>query len=54
MQIETGTVISGKVTGITDFGAFVEFDEGKTGMVHISEVGGYRKRCDSIRRYGSG
>ena len=39
MQIETGTVISGKVTGITDFGAFVEFDEGKTGMVHISEVG---------------
>lgn len=39
MQIETGAVVSGKVTGITDFGAFVEFDDGKTGMIHISEVG---------------
>ena len=44
MQIETGAIVSGKVTGITDFGAFVDFDEGKTGLVHISEVGvGYVK-----------
>ena len=38
MQIEEGTIISGKVTGITDFGAFVEMEGGKSGMVHISEV----------------
>ena len=38
MQIEQGSVVKGKVTGLTDFGAFVEIEGGKTGMVHISEV----------------
>ena len=30
--------MEGKVTGITGFGAFVSLPEGKSGMVHISEV----------------
>ena len=30
--------MEGKVTGIIEYGAFVEIGEGKTGMVHISEV----------------
>ena len=38
MQLEVGAVLEGKVTGITKFGAFVELPDGKTGMVHISEV----------------
>lgn len=38
MQIEEGAVVNGKVTGLTDFGAFVELEGGKTGMIHISEV----------------
>jgi len=38
MQIEEGAVLSGKVTGFTKFGAFVELDSENTGMVHISEV----------------
>lgn len=38
MQIEEGAIVSGKVTGLTDFGAFVELEDGKTGMIHISEV----------------
>ena len=38
MQIEVGAILEGKVTGITKFGAFVELEPGKTGMVHISEV----------------
>ena len=38
MQLEVGAIVTGKVTGITNFGAFVELPEGKTGMVHISEV----------------
>lgn len=38
MALEVGAVLEGKVTGITKFGAFVELPEGKTGMVHISEV----------------
>jgi len=38
MQLEVGSILEGKVTGITKFGVFVELSEGKTGMVHISEV----------------
>ena len=38
MQFEVGSIVEGKVTGITKFGAFVDIGEGKTGMVHISEV----------------
>lgn len=38
MQLEVGAILDGKVTGLTNFGAFVSLTEGKTGMVHISEV----------------
>ena len=38
MQVEIGSIIEGKVTGITNFGAFVQLPGGKTGLVHISEV----------------
>ncbi len=38
MSIEVGSIVEGKVTGITNFGAFVELGNGKTGLVHISEV----------------
>lgn len=38
MELAVGEIISGKVTGITKFGAFVSLPEGKSGLVHISEV----------------
>ena len=38
MSITVGQILSGKVTGITNFGAFVELETGETGLVHISEV----------------
>ena len=38
MSIEVGSKVQGKVTGITNFGAFVELPDGSTGLVHISEV----------------
>ncbi len=38
MQIEEGSVLRGKITGVAPFGAFVELEDGKTGLVHISEV----------------
>ncbi|MFR1037041.1 MAG: S1 RNA-binding domain-containing protein [Acutalibacteraceae bacterium] len=38
MQVEVGAIVEGKVTGLTNFGAFVSLPDGKTGMVHISEV----------------
>lgn len=38
MSQEVGTIVKGKVTGITKFGAFIEIEGGKRGMVHISEI----------------
>jgi S1 RNA binding domain protein len=38
MEVEVGKIIEGRVTGITKFGAFVQLANGKTGLVHISEV----------------
>ncbi len=33
-----GQIVEGKITGITNFGVFVDLGNSKTGMVHISEV----------------
>ncbi len=38
MSVEVGTILEGKVSGISKFGAFVDLPDGTTGMVHISEV----------------
>ena len=38
MQFEVGKTVKGVVTKITNFGAFVSLEGGKSGMVHISEV----------------
>jgi len=38
MQLEEGKIVSGKITGVTNFGAFVELEGGTTGLVHISEI----------------
>lgn len=38
MPLALGSVVEGVVTGITNFGAFVDLPEGETGLVHISEI----------------
>ena len=38
MGLEIGSVVEGRVTGIAKFDAFVALPEGKSGLVHISEV----------------
>ncbi|MBR1419958.1 MAG: RNA-binding protein S1 [Selenomonadaceae bacterium] len=38
MAIEVGSIVEGTVTGITNFGAFIELPGGTVGLVHISEV----------------
>jgi S1 RNA binding domain protein len=38
MLVEVGNIVDGKVAGITNFGAFIQLPEGKTGLVHISEI----------------
>ena len=39
---EVGEVYTGKVTGIKEFGCFVEYAPGKEGMVHISKIANRR------------
>jgi small subunit ribosomal protein S1 len=34
----TGTMIEGAITNITDFGVFVQLEEGIEGLVHVSEI----------------
>ena len=38
MEFGVGSIVEGKVTGITKFGAFVALPDGKSGLVHISEI----------------
>lgn len=38
MQLNIGDIVEGKITGIKEYGLFVDLGEGKSGMVHISEV----------------
>lgn len=38
MPVSVGELVEGTVTGITNFGAFIQLPEGKSGLVHISEI----------------
>ena len=42
-----GSIVSGKVTNITDFGIFVEIEAGIEGLVHISELSSRRVKSSS-------
>ncbi|MDT8440555.1 MAG: 30S ribosomal protein S1 [Desulfuromonadales bacterium] len=33
-----GTIVNGKVTSVTDFGIFLEIEEGIEGLIHVSEL----------------
>lgn len=56
-SVKVGEIVEGKVTGIANFGAFVEIGNGKTGLVHISEmsnnyvkeVGNYVKEGQTVK-----
>ncbi|HIX69255.1 MAG TPA: S1 RNA-binding domain-containing protein, partial [Candidatus Enterococcus stercoravium] len=53
MAIEVGAKLQGKVSGITNFGAFVDLGSRKTGLVHISEVSdGYVKDINEVLKVG--
>ena len=42
-KFKTGTRLNGRVTNITDYGAFVELDDGVEGLVHVSEMSWTKK-----------
>jgi len=53
MELETGAILEGKVTGITKFGAFVALPDGKSGLVHISELSnGYVSKVEDYVQLG--
>ncbi|HIJ20026.1 MAG TPA: S1 RNA-binding domain-containing protein, partial [Deltaproteobacteria bacterium] len=43
IRYKPGTRVTGAITNITDFGLFLELEEGIEGLVHISEVSGDKK-----------
>ncbi len=57
MGAEPGSIVEGTVVKITTYGAFVELPDGKSGLVHISEIADiyvkdvkdYLKEQDKIR-----
>lgn len=52
-EAEVGKIYRGTVTGIKDFGAFVEFLPGKEGLVHISELADFRvRRVEDVVKVG--
>src|SRR5580658_8622275 len=51
--IEVGKLYTGRVTGIKDFGCFVECTPGKEGLVHISELADFRvRRTEDVVKMG--
>lgn len=38
MSVEVGAIVEGTVVKITNYGAFVELPDGKSGLVHIREI----------------
>ena len=38
-KFPVGSEITGKITNVTDFGVFVELEEGIEGLIHVSEIG---------------
>lgn len=52
-KFESGNVLTGKVTGIQPYGAFVALDENTQGLVHISEIThGYVKDINEHLKVG--
>ena len=54
MAIEVGNIYKGTISGLSKFGAFIRLPEGKSGMVHISEVSsGYVKDINDFLAEGN-
>jgi polyribonucleotide nucleotidyltransferase len=51
--IEINKIYTGRVTGVKDFGAFVECTPGKEGLCHISELADFRvRRTEDVVKMG--
>ena len=48
-KFPVGATVTGPITNITDFGLFVEVEEGIEGLVHISEMGRDKQRMAALK-----
>jgi small subunit ribosomal protein S1 len=46
-----GTIIRGQVTSVTDFGIFLEVEEGIEGLIHVSEIS--KEKIDSPKSFAA-
>ena len=46
-----GTIIHGKVTSVTDFGIFLEVEEGIEGLIHVSEIS--KEKIDTPKTFAN-
>lgn len=44
-----GTIVRGKVTSVTDFGVFLEIEEGIEGLIHVSEIS--KEKIDTPKNF---
>ena len=44
-----GTIVKGKVTSVTDFGIFIELEEGIEGLIHVSELS--KEKIDNPKEF---
>ena len=52
-KYSVGDIVKGKVTKLTDFGAFIDMSNGLEGLLHISEVSGEKiKNLESVLSIG--
>lgn len=50
-QYAPGTIIRGKVTSVTEFGIFLEVEEGVEGLIHVSEIS--KEKVESPKDFAS-
>jgi len=50
-KYKAGTIVTGKVTSLTDFGVFVELEEGVEGLIHVSELS--REKVASAKEFAA-
>jgi len=50
-KYRAGALVTGKVTSLTDFGIFVELEEGIEGLIHVSELS--REKVASAKEFAS-
>ncbi len=48
-RFPVGSAVSGPITNITDFGLFVEVEEGIEGLIHISELGRDKQKMAALK-----